>query len=267
MMHVVGSWSDEMTTLWHDLGPSVGVMFGGADGADMSFLDDLTGLRLLAASGNVSDDSAIGRSVSLRRIVVQTTAKGRLDWSALKNLSQADIHERDGLETLAELPALRTVVLWECMQSDFRILGRLEHLEVLRLKPCRRLRTFLGGRVQPRLQRLELNLCRAPLNLAELGQFPSLEYLEMDGCTRQGTLEGLENCLKLRELALNNCGSIENLQPLRECRELTILGLSGSTDISDGDIAALEDLPNLRQVLFDNRRHYNRREVDFANVD
>ena len=60
----------------------------------------------------------------------------------------------------------------------------------------------------------------------------------------------------LRELLVLDCGPIESLAPLRGV-PLETLFFYESTNIRDGDLGVLLDLPHLKGTAFADRRHYS----------
>jgi hypothetical protein len=262
MMEAEGPWTAAHTAAWSMNRPD-GLIYRTEDDGNVDFLPELPGLRLLAVSGNPTDDSAIGRAVGLERVVLQTTAKNRLDWSALDRLARLDVSSRPGLESLAAAGGLQSLVVWECEEPDLSVLGTIGSLRELALKPARKLRSLAGIDGLPSLVSLELNYVPVALDLAPLGALPDLRVLTLQGCRRQLSLEGIEQSTGLRELYLEGCGTISSLEPLLRVPELGKLYLGGNTTIADGRLAILRRLPRLTFVDFPNHRDYDARSEEF----
>ena len=64
-----------------------------------------------------------------------------------------------------------------------------------------------------------------------------------------------------------NCGEIDSMKPLAELVELSEVFFHESTNILDGNLNMLKNLPNLRDISFQERRHYNLKRKDFGQND
>ena len=84
-----------------------------------------------------------------------------------------------------------------------------------------------------------------------------MEELWLVGSRKISSLEGLKNNLELRKLIIENLGDIESLSPLKNLLKLEMVIFLGSTNIVDGDLSVLNDLPLLKNVGFKNRKHYS----------
>jgi len=125
---------------------------------------------------------------------------------------------------------------------NIAIIGDLSCLTSLRrLKIVRgtKLASLAGIEVLRRLRELHIETCRKITKIDPIGK-----------------LEGLERLL------LPNNGEIESIKALRGLKKLRQFLFYESTNIKDGDLTPLKDLPNLQDVAFQPRRHYNLKEEE-----
>jgi hypothetical protein len=92
-----------------------------------------------------------------------------------------------------------------------------------------------------------------------LDALTELVELEITNCPRLERIDVVARLAELQKLTLGNNGKVESLKPLRGLRNLHWLTFPESTNIVDGDLTPLLELPSLRKVAFQNRRHYSHR--------
>lgn len=134
-------------------------------------------------------------------------------------------------------------------------------------------------RDMPRLEELQI-MQTTIASLAGVETLEDLRFLTIGYAAKLESLQALEgNDLQLRELDLRKAKKIASYQPIAALRYLRLLRLSETpampnlkwlagmkrldffafvdTDVADGDLAPLLDLPELRYVGTADRRHYN----------
>lgn len=68
---------------------------------------------------------------------------------------------------------------------------------------------------------------------------------------------------RLRILLLGDLGDIASIRPLSRLKKLERLFLIETTNVVDGELSPLLDLPRLKHVDFLDRPHYSHRSADF----
>lgn len=76
--------------------------------------------------------------------------------------------------------------------------------------------------------------------------------------------EAIVSMPNLLALTLESCGDIETLRFIINASKLQRLCIGGRTNIVDGHVDFLRQLPSLRAVFVDNRRHYDAKDSDFG---
>lgn len=223
---------------------------------DLEFLAAVPSLHELVVISRLASDRGVRHCVGLTHLSLTTASKDFVDFSAFVRLKHVHLGELVGKESIFSLTQLESVYVYGYPAEDLRSLDGLTMLRRLALGPARRLRsldglermtalTFLGVYHAPRLR--DLNAVSAASHLEEI---------ELDGCRAVADVSAIGELPSLRRVLLINCGKILSLCPLRNCAQLQTVLFYGSTIVQDGDLSMLDDL---REVSFQNRRHYNRR--------
>lgn len=215
-------------------------------------IDGLTSLRNLEGIGlTVGSDATIDLELfdNLKELSLTWSSRflGLAASKSLERLSMAD-YPKAGLDEILGLSKLEYLRLNNCAARSIDDIGVLSALRNADFAAMRRLEDLSPIYEATSLRRLELNLCRG----------------------MHGEIEGVERLRRLRVLGLTNCGPIASLKPVVALPELEMITIDGSTDIVDGALSVLEQLPNLKHVVLRNRRHYDRRRAQlpsFAPAD
>ena len=232
-------------------------------GKDISFLADLDWLEgLLLIHRTLPDDTAVQSLSSLRLLDLNTYCRNPINFSAFPRLEECSLEWRSGAASLFQCHTISRLFInsYTAKHSEsFRSLHGLTELRIANgalsdlsgLSSCRNL-DFLGL----------YNLKRLP-NLQGLGELAGLERLELNGCRNIRNIDEIAKLRHLRVLHLCDDGHISSLKPLADLVELEEFLFYESTNILDGDLSPLIQLPSLKKVVFAERVHYSHRRLDF----
>lgn len=223
---------------------------------DLEFLAEVPSLRELVVVSGVASDRGLRHCTGLTHLSLTTASTDFVDFTGFAQLKQAYLGEIAGKESVFRVTQLESLYVYGYPAQDLRPLDQLAMLRRLQLGPARRLAALDG------LERLSalrfLGVYRAPRlhNIDSVVSAASLDELELYGCRGLSDVSAIGNLRSLRRLLLIDCGQIASLGPLRRCPKLETLLFYGSTNVEDGKLSVLD---NLREVSFQNRRHYDRR--------
>ena len=147
-----------------------------------------------------------------------------------------------GPPALSAVPAsesLRAIAISRTAMVNLSGLDRFPNLAALEIAVAPGLRDLEGLSIARALESLEL--CRVPLS---------------SGLTQVGALS------MLHVLAIPDVGKVPTLGPLRGHQALRTVHAYGTTNIVDGDLTPLLEMPHLRQLAIADRRHYRPRAVE-----
>lgn len=226
-------------------------------GGDVTFLKELRNLEVLdLLDFAIQDISPIHALASLRELGVSTYCRTPIDFGCFPLLETCGLEWRAGCRTLFACRTLRCLVLIHCKERDFRNLGRLDQLTILRLLSSP-LHTLDGIERLSHLRLLGIARSRALTSVAGLERLQNLESLSIEGSRRLTDVSPIAGAKKLRELELLDIGDVPSLRPLLALGRLELLALGGSTRILDGDLGTLLMFPNLKDARFMDRPTYS----------
>lgn len=93
-------------------------------------------------------------------------------------------------------------------------------------------------------------------------ELASIEKLSLENCKNIKSLDFISCFPNLKCLWFDACGDIESLKPILECKRLEFI-LIGDSVITDGKMEYLQQLPSLKGIFFQNKKHYTLKKEDF----
>jgi hypothetical protein len=114
----------------------------------------------------------------------------------------------------------------------------------------------------PNLNSLEFAHYRALTSLEGLRTRSGLHTLKISGTRKLASLDAIGELAGLETLELMGLGPVPSLQFLSACKNLRVVVLM-DTEIKDGKLDFLDGMAKLEKVIFENKRHYNRKREDF----
>jgi hypothetical protein len=163
---------------------------------------------------------------------------------------------RDSVKSLYDCTTLKHVFINNCPVTSLHAFDKLKNLEYLSLKSPK-LESIGDVKTLQKLNFLGIYIAGELSSLEGIEQFHNLEMLEIERCRKISNIEPVKALKKLQRLMIANCGKIDSLKPVAELKKLREIFFHESTNILDGNLAILKSLPNLEDVSFQERRHYN----------
>jgi hypothetical protein len=198
--------------------------------------------------------SALGDTLELLHVTTDPAlALDLARFPRLVDLS-ADWHQVEA--TIAGGTSLRRLHVGRYGQQDLQPLSRLVGLRRLALTDRPLLRSLGGLSSLPDLRALGVFMAKDLDDVSELQGRSAIEDLELEGCRKLSTVDALAGCVGLSRLNLSECGDLASLAPLRGLTAIEVLQVFGSTKIVDGDLTPIADLPRLKELRIQSRRHY-----------
>lgn len=217
-------------------------------------------LRILGKEHNLSALSKFG---SLRCLwIVKVPARESISIKDLRQLSGLYVESFARITDFAGA-GLESLILFRCKSgfTDLSFLAGFPNLKRLWLIGGNYV-DLTGLKNTPHL--LDLRL----VDLKHLQSFdglehaaPSLKSLEIDSCHKAGDLAPLATLRDLRCLFLFNRKSFPDLSFCQDMKRLAFISFP-QTDVLDGTISRLDELPELKKAVFTNKRHFDRSPKD-----
>lgn len=236
----------------------------GFKGNDLSFLNVCTHLKSFYLTHLTIDNiEAVHRLGSLRQLSLETYAKSPIDFSCFPKLESCSFEWIKSSKSLFDCTKLQNLFVDKLPEKDLRNASKLRRLQVLRLYSAS-LESLEGIEALVNLRRIELAICRKLTSLHGIEHLSKLKRLEIESCNRIDSLDPISKLTNLRRLSMPDCGDIASLKPIRKLRKLEWVMFWGSTNIVDGDLSQLKELPRLERVVFVDRAHYSHGRTDFG---
>jgi Leucine-rich repeat (LRR) protein len=226
-------------------------------GSDLSFLENLTQLKYFELLDHwVSDVSVINKLSELKELNITSNCNNVIDCSNFPHLERIGLEWFSNAKSLFDCVTLKRVFINCCDIKDLSVFSKLQNLEYLSLKSPK---IASIGNVNTLTKLKFLGIYNIPIlsSLEGVEQFPNLEMLEVERCRKISNITPVKALKKLQRLMIANCGKIDSLKPAAELTELREVFFHESTNILDGDLMVLKKLPHLKDVSFQERRHYN----------
>jgi len=224
--------------------------------ADISFIPDLHGLEYLRILGLVNHD-------------LEVNSKINLDLSKLTKLQFLTLpiirHKKENydFQNCVSLRHFFWPSHYKANSSFFDSIDSMLNLETLMMhRP--RFRALNGINKLRSLKYLEIDYAKNMSNIDDLAGCSSLIGLDLQNCPNINDLSALKEIKNLKLLKLWNCRNISSLKWL-ENTKVEYLNFY-SSNISDGDLSFISNMPNLKYLRFQNKRHYNRKPSDFDHL-
>ncbi|PIE46533.1 MAG: hypothetical protein CSA42_08050 [Gammaproteobacteria bacterium] len=224
---------------------------------DLSFVAELTQLRGIEIySWKVKDIKPIQDLINIESIGLQCEFEEQIDFSVFNNLIDCHLMWRPKCESLFSCTSLKTLNIDKYPYQDFIGLKSLTLLERLQIT-SRKLESVKGIEELAELKILDLFNCPKLSSLHGIENLASFHTLELENCKKIDDLNTISNHNQIEKIVLNSCGKIKTLSPIESCKNLKELTFIENTVIEDGNLTLFNRLPNLKKMLFANRKHYS----------
>ena len=224
---------------------------------DIEFLADLPPLRRLEIHHlPLRDIRPVESQSGLQTLKIHAYYKTRVDFARFTKLRDLHLDWGPGAESIGSARSLEELSVNRYPGSDLRSFRDLNRLRVLRIASARKLASLDGIEAFIGLTVARLLLLPVLTDLTAIaGLSASLQSLELNTCRRIGRLDPLAALTHLTSLYVNNCGEIESLAPIAGL-PLKTMTFYESTNVRDGRLDILLELPALTDTSFADRRHY-----------
>lgn len=226
---------------------------------NLSLIKDLNQLLSLEICDyTIKDISDIRFLTGLKELHISTYCKTPIDLNNFNQLETLSLFWRKGVTGLDKLKNIKKLFLYKYNPSskDLSEIADIGTLEYLSLKsPAIESIGNIENLVNLRF--LGIYFATKLQNIEELAVLKNLKHLELDTCKKINNIKIIGQIVSLEKLSISNCGSIESLKPVSSLVNLSELRFIESTSIADGDIKIVSNLPKLKKIVFQNRKHYN----------
>lgn len=255
-----GPWSSDLVQRLRDENVSTLALIRteGFRAENLDFLGELEFLTgLLVIDGMIRNVRGIEQLPQLEYLELRTYATTPLDFSSFPKLNWCHIDWIKGSESIFECPSIEHLGIWRFSATNLQEVGNLASLRSLQISQGTRLTSCDDIEGCRNLTEVHLGYLPNLRSFAALGLLKNLEVLMIETCRGVDDLEFVHPLTKLKKLVIGNCKEIRSLEPTRGLDQLERLEFWESTNVLDGDMSVLLELPRLNEARFRNRRHYS----------
>jgi Leucine-rich repeat (LRR) protein len=221
----------------------------------------LQGFCIQGVAGDAASIEPIHNLHLLRELKDLTYNRTPIRFDCFPQLERCSIEWRSGSSSIFKRISLKQLFINCYTGKSSGVFSPLVSLEELTLYNSS-LHDLEGFRTLTKLKTLAIANFRSLRSLSGIEGLTNLESLKVTGCRIQ-SIEEIAGLCNLKRLHLNNCHEIASLAPICRLSKLENLDFIESTNVKDGDLGPIAELPSLKKVIFQNRRHYSHNREDF----
>lgn len=230
-------------------------------GIDLSFLEnyrELLGLHLIGVGprhGDINFDKihCLNKLKYLR--IEGSYLKDEIRFDAFPDLEECSIDWRQKAKSVLNSCNLKILVIDHYKGKDLSAFVNLTNLEELSLLNSP-LESLKGIEKLTKLKKIRFGNLRKLTSLLGIESLTNLESFSIEGSKKIHSIDEVANLVNLTFLSISENANIKSLKPIANLKKLKIITLYGSTNIEDGDMTPLLNIPNL-DASFQNRNHYS----------
>ena len=233
---------------------------------DISFLEKLQDIGLRGVeiyAWDVKDIMPLQFIPYLEYLGLQCEFTKAPDFSNFNKLKICKLHWRPKAKTVFGCSNLKHLNVTNYPSEDLQELKNITGLKRLQIT-SRKLLSLVGIESLRSLSILDLAGCTKLETLTGIERCQELQVIELENCKKVNDISRLGELEKLREVLLTDCGKVKSLRPLANCRLLENLTFAGDTNVEDGQLSPLLNIPELKSMWFVDKRHYSHRRDQIA---
>ena len=265
-LNVQNSWDAQAETLIKEQKIDY-LWLSSGDWGDFAFLKTIKeNIKILRLTTDCPDLQGLHTLSNLEDLTLDVVTKSFLDFSMFPKLKRCHIFWNPNFSfNLFELKALEFLSIRYFGGNSFQPFSNLENLLELEIMESK-LFTLDGVAKLQKLQNLVLYNLKKLSNIDELSYLQDLKLLSLNNCQNIGSLRCLSSLVSLETLHLASMGQLDSLYFLTFLTQLECFNFSGSTNINDGNLTLLTELPKLKLVGFQNRKHYTHKFKELQKI-
>lgn len=238
----------------------------GWKGENIDFLEHLPDLRVLTILDlTLKSVEPIHCLHNLTELGLSVYSDTPVDFNCFQNLLLCDFEWIKGSDSLFECKSLRGLGLNNYKNTNSEPFSNLVNLEKLTLMNSR-VESLDGIFKLKKLKYLSVARLRKLVSIHGIEQLRDLEELEIYSCKGINSVSEGFNLKRLKRLLLINLGDVDSIKGIENLTELEEFLFYEATNIIDGDISPVMSLQKLKNISFQNRRHYTHRREDFGRL-
>ncbi len=211
-------------------------------------------IKYLSIESDDIDWKSVSELSYIERLFISGRYKCNLEFSKLIRLKHLNTDWNDGYEkTLKNLNNLKSLVIRNYREKDFKTLEKMDELEFLEIVGTRTLNSLSSFENIKKLRYLEIHNCGKLADVSEAIELPKLESLWLSNCKMENDYSVLGELKTINEIFIG--GEMKDLKWLKKLKTLTKLRFN--CKLEDGGLDFLYEMPNLKLVIFNDKRNFS----------
>lgn len=238
----------------------------GWKGNDISFLEKLKNINLRGVeiyAWSVKDITPLRFVSGMEYLGLQCEFTNAPDFSNFEKLRICKLLWRPTAKSIFDCIGMQLLNIVNYPFEDLQMLKKFTELTRLQIT-SKKLVSLVGVEYLQSLKILDLAECHNLEYLTGIENCQQLQIVELENCKKINDVTNLGELANLRYLVLTDCGKLKTLRPLVKCRLLENLTFVGDTNIEDGELTSLLDIPELKKMWFVDKRHYSHKRDQVA---
>lgn len=229
----------------------------GWSGDDLSFLEHTPTLRGIEIySWNIKDITPISHLNKLEYIGLQCEFSKAPDFNEFESLKICKLLWRPKAKSVLNCSKLTLLNISNYPFENLQSISEMKQLQRLQLT-SKKLVSLEGIESLEKLEILDIANSSKLSSLEGVDKCTHLKNVEFESCKNVSDISLLGTLEELRKLHIIDCAKLGSLSTLASCSNLEELYFTGSTNVEDGDLNIVDELPNLKKMWFADKRHYS----------
>jgi len=235
----------------------------GWNGKNIDFLNKFRNIiSLTLIDLTIESIDAINNLNELRYLTLITYSKTKINFNNLPKLKALDFEYIKGSTSLFDLKYIEDLSLNRFNDRDFSSISKMNSLKAL---------SMMNSRINNIKGICDLNnlISLSLINLSKitdgscLSNLANLDQITLHRCKKINNISFLLSMKSVQKIHIIDMGSIDSINGIEKLANLREFLFYESTNIIDGNIRGLMQLPLLEKVAFQNRSHYSHKREDF----
>lgn len=236
----------------------------GWKGENLEFLKNLPNLKSITIIDlKIKSIEPIHYLKDLVSLKIITYSKNPVNFKLFPKLEECGFEWIKGSDSLFEMSNLKKLFINRYNKNESENFSKLVNLESLAILNSQ-IENLSGIFSLRKLKELRLGNLKKINSLHELGNLKDLEILEIQKCKEISDVSVIFNLINLKRLLINDLGNISSIKGIENLTKLNDFLFYESTNIIDGDLFPITKLPALKNISFQNRKHYTHKREDFS---
>jgi hypothetical protein len=238
----------------------------GWKGENLDFLENLKHIKALTVIDlRLKFIKGVNNLRELVKLDLVTYSSEKVDFNSFESLIDCTFEWIKGCDSLFESTSLKYLFINNYKGKNSNVFSNLINLEKLSIMNSS-MENIDGLSDLNMLKALRLANLKNITSLKGIEKLTKLQELEIQRCKGISKIDDIFHLVDLKRLLLLDIGVINSLKGIGKLINLEEFLFYESTNIADGDISPLLTLRRLKNISFQNRKHYTHKREEIQKI-